>query len=124
MTRSKWFAIIFISTTLLISYVFMQRIPHDVVLHINDKWHVMLISEDQTSQIDFDPQQIQLIKQNQANLWLSGMGELRWQQHTITVSELELEFNETVISTSSNSLVVNLFLYPDGRVLKGKAGLK
>jgi len=124
MTRSKWFAIIFISTALLFSYMFMRNIPHDVVLHINDKWHVMLISEEQTSQVDFDPQQFQLIKQDQANLWLGGMGELRWQQHTIIISELELKFNETVISTSTNSLVVHLFLYPDGRVLKGKAGLK
>ncbi len=102
----------------------MQRIPHDVVLHINDKWHVMLINENQTNHIRFDSQQFKLIKQDKANLWLSGMGELRWQQHSITVKELDLTFNKTVISTSKKLLVVNLFFYPDGRVLKGKAGLK
>lgn len=124
MTRSKWFAIFFIGTALLISYVIMQRIPHDLVLHINDKWHIMLIGEDLSSEIRYDSQQFTLSKQNKANLWLHGKGKLQWHEHTITIAELELRFNEKVISTSKKSLVVNLFLYPDGRVLKGKAGLK
>ena len=124
MTRSKWFAMVFIGTALLISYLFMQRIPHDVMLHINDKWHVMLVTEEQTNHIRFDPNQFTLLKQNQANLWLTGKGELDWKEHTITVSDRELTFNDTVISTSARSLVVNLFFYPDGRVLKGKASLK
>ena len=101
----------------------MQRIPHDLALHINDKWHVLLISETQPDQVRFDPQQFKLVKQDQANLWLDGMGELRWQNHVIHVSDLNLKFNATQISTSK-ALTVNLFFYPDGRVLKGKASLK
>jgi len=124
MTRSKWFAIIFVCAALLISYGIMQHIPHDTVLHINDKWHVMLISETQTNQIRFDSQNFKLVKQDQANLWLNGMGELHWKEHTITVSDSYLTFNETRISTSTKALVVNLFFYPDGRVLKGTASLK
>ena len=102
----------------------MQRIPHDLVLHINDKWHVLLISETQPDQIRFDSQQFNLIKQDQANLWLKGMGELHWNKHVITVSELDLKFNATQISTTAKELKVNLFFYPDGRVRKGKASLK
>ena len=102
----------------------MQRIPHDIALHINDKWHVLLISETQPNQIRFDSQQFKLTKQDQANLWLSGTGKLHWQAHVITVSDLELKFNDTRISTSAKALTVNLFFYPDGRVTKGKASLK
>ncbi len=123
MTRSNWFAIIFVSSALLISFMIFKYIPHDVVLHINNKWHVMLINEDQTNQISFDSQQFQLIKQDQANLWINGTGQLHWHGHTITVADSELVFNETVISTSNKALIVNLFFYADGRVLKGKAGL-
>ena len=102
----------------------MQRTPHDIVLHINDKWHVMLISEKQPNELRFNSQHFTLTRQNQANLWLTGNGELRWKGHTITVTESKLSFNDTVIATTSRSLVVNLFFYPDGRVIKGKAGLK
>ncbi len=124
MTRSKWFAIVFVISALFVSYIVVQRIPHDLALHINDKWHVRLIGETQPDQVRFDSQQFKLIKQDQANLWLNGKGELHWQEHVITVSDLDIKFNHTEIATSAKRLSVNLFFYPDGRVLKGKASLK
>ena len=102
----------------------MQQIPHDIVLHLNNKWHVMLVSETQANSIRFDSQQFELMKQDQGNLWLTGTGELHWREHIIRVSDLDLKLNNTQVSTSSKALTVHLFFYPDGRVLKGKADLK
>lgn len=124
MNRSKLFAVIFILSAFAITYWMMQRIPHPVTLHINDRWHIMLIGEDQASAVHFYSSQFEITKQDRANLWLRGKGKLRWHDHTITVYKASVRLDSHSVSTNMRELGVNIMFYPDGRVTKGKPVLK
>jgi len=120
MNRSKLFAIIFIVAAFAATYWMMNRIPHPVTLHINDRWHIMLIGEEQTSAVQFFSSQFEVIKEDRANLWLTGKGTLKWHTHTITVYKASVSLDKHSISTNMRELGVNILFYPDGRVTKGK----
>jgi len=124
MNRSKLFAIVFILSSFAATYWMMKRIPHPIALHINDRWHIMLIGEDQTSAIHFYSSQFEVIKEDRGNLWLQGKGKLRWHEHTITVHKASVRLDSHSISTNMRELGVNIMFYPDGRVTKGKPVLK
>lgn len=124
MSRARLFAVIFIFTAFAVSYWIVQRIPHSVVLHVNDKWHVMLAGETLTSSLGFYSNQFDLIREDPANLWLRGEGNIKWHQHTITVTESSIRLNSHIIETGMNEAEVNIMFYPDGRVTKGSLKLK
>lgn len=120
MNRSKLFAIIFIVGAFVATYWMMQRIPHPVTLHINDRWHIMLIGEERTSAINFYSSQFEVVKEDAGNLWLTGKGNIQWHEHTITVYKASVRLDKHSISTNMRETGVNILFYPDGRVTKGK----
>lgn len=120
MNRSKLFAIFFIVGAFGATYWMMQRIPHPVTLHINDRWHIMLIGEEHTSAIKFYSSQFEVVKENAGNLWLTGKGDIKWHEHTITVYKASVRLDKHSISTNMRKMGVNILFYPDGRVTKGK----
>lgn len=122
--RSKLFAIIFIVTAFAFTYWSMQRIPHSVILHVNNKWHIMLVGETNTNAIQFHTRNFEIIKEDMGNLWLTGNGNIEWQEHLITIHKASVRLDKHSISTSMREMGVNIMFYPDGRVTKGKLQLK
>lgn len=120
MNRSKLFAIVLVVSAFAVTYWMMRHIPHPLALHINDRWHIMLIGEKQASAVRFYSSQFELIKEDRGNLWLKGKGQLNWLDHTITVHEASISLDKHSISTDMHGLGVNILFYPDGRVTKGK----
>ena len=120
MNRSKLFAVIFIVGAFVATYWMMKRIPHPVTLHINDRWHIMLIGEEHTSAIKFYSSQFEVVKEDAGNLWLTGKGDIKWHEHTITVYKASVRLDKHSISTNMREMGVNILFYPDGRVTKGK----
>ncbi len=120
MNRSKLFAIIFIASAFAVTYWMMQHIPHPLTLHINDRWHIMLIGEKQASAVRFYSSQFEVLKEDRGNLWLKGKGQLNWLDHAIVVDEAGIRLDKHNISTNLRGLGVNILFYPDGRVTKGK----
>ena len=121
--RAKLFAIGFLIAAFAITYWSMQRIPHSVVLHVNDKWHIMLVGETDPNNVQFYTRNFNLIRENAGNIWLTGTGKITWQEHTIVIHKAGIRLGQHNISTSNRELNVNLMLYPDGRVTKGQAKL-
>jgi len=122
--RSKLFAIVFIVTAFALTYWSMQRIPHSVILHVNNTWHIMLVGETKTNAILFRTSNFEIIKEDMGNLWLTGTGKINWQDHMITIHKDGIRLGEHHISTSMHEMGVNMMFYPDGRVTKGKLQLK
>ncbi|MGD8783335.1 MAG: hypothetical protein PVF28_05550 [Thioalkalispiraceae bacterium] len=124
MNRSNIFAAVFLITAFLLALWMVNRVPHYVTLHLNDRWHVMLIGEKDTNTIQFDANEFQLIRENQGNLWLTGKGKITWRTHNITVQTTGIHLNNHSIETDINTAEVNVMFYPDGRVTKGNIKLK
>ena len=122
--RSKLFAIVFIVAAFSFTYWSMQRIPHSVILHVNNKWHIMLVGETNTNAIQFRTRNFEIIKEDMGNLWLTGTGDINWQKHLITIDKASIRLDKHSISTSMREMGVNVMFYPDGRVTKGKLQLK
>jgi hypothetical protein len=124
MNRSKIFAAAFIVLAFLSAWWMVQRVPHYVTLHVNQRWHIMLVGEDRTSVIKFNTNEFQVIREDHANLWLTGNGEIRWLEQRITIENDSIIANNHNISTSIKNAEVNIMFYPDGRVTKGNLTLK
>ena len=124
MNRSKLFAAVFIILAFVIAWWMVQRVPHYVTLHVNQRWHIMLIGEDKTSAIKFNTANFEVIREDPANLWLSGKGELEWLKLGIRIEDDSVTLNDHSISTSLPEVDVNIMFYPDGRVTKGNLQLK
>ena len=84
----------------------------------------MLIGETDTSKIRFNSNRFEIVKENQANLWLNGTGKLEWGDHTINVYKTNVMLNRHSIATSMREAEVHIMFYPDGRVTKGQLQLK
>ena len=123
-TRSRLLAAVFILSAFTISYWFVQHIPHPVVIHVNDKWHIMLVGESDTSSVQFYSNQFDLVREDRANIWLSGKGRIKWHDHTITITRASVRLNNKTVSTNIQEAEVNIMFYPDGRVTKGTLNLK
>jgi len=124
MNRSKLFAAVFIVLAFVIAWWMVQRVPHYVTLHINQRWHIILIEENKTSAVKFNTTNFEVIREDPANLWLSGNGELKWLEYVILVENDSVSLNSHNISTSLPDAEVNIMFYPDGRVTKGNLQLK
>lgn len=124
MNRSKLFAAVFIVFAFVIAWWMVQRVPHYVTLHINQRWHIILIEENKTSAVKFNTTNFEVIREDPANLWLSGNGELKWLEYVILVENDSVSLNSHNISTSLPDAEVNIMFYPDGRVTKGNLQLK
>lgn len=122
--RSKLFAITFIVAAFAVTYWSMQRIPHSVILHVNDKWHILLVGETDPAAIRFFTRSFDIIKEDHGNLWLTGTGDINWHEHQITIHNASIRLGKHTIATSMRELNVNVMFYPDGRVTKGKVQLK
>ena len=84
----------------------------------------MLIGENQTSAVRFNSHQFEVTKEDTANLWLKGKGQINWHDHTITVDMANVSLNKHNVSTTMDEVDVNIMFYPDGRITKGKLVLK
>ena len=124
MNKGQTFVVLLLLGAAMVTYWSVQTIPHHVIVHLNDTWHIMLVGEQRIDRVDFFADDFVIEKQDQANLWLSGQGQLKWQQHTLAIKSRDtLLLNDREITRSRDSLAFQLQLYPDGRVTKGKATL-
>lgn len=96
-----------------------QRIPDHVILHINDKWRVHLVGEQNFEALQLQPGPLKIVKRDSANLWLTGTGTVNWQSHTIKVYKAAIYLDRHSFSKNASEPVVNILFYPDGAVQKG-----
>ena len=101
-----------------------QRIPHHIILHINDMWRIHLVGEQHSEQIHLQPGPLKIIKRDRGNLWLSGTGTLNWQSHSITVYKSAIYLDRHSFSKNMHEPVINILFYPDGTVQKGTYSAK
>ena len=118
--KSHAFVLLFILFAGIVTYITYNKIPHSVVIHINDRWHVMLVGETRINHLNYHGDNFVTENSNAANLWLRGTGLIQWQAHRINVQNLSIMINHQEIATSHEHSQVHLMLYPDGRVTKGK----
>jgi len=118
--RRHVFIVLFFAAALIATYVSFHKIPHSLVLHINDRWHVMLVGETRATHLDYHAEDFVTNNSDAGNLWLTGAGKLQWQAHAIVVQASDLLIDHNVITTSSTRRNVHLMLYPDGRISKGR----
>jgi hypothetical protein len=83
----------------------------------------MLVGEKKKSAVKFNSAQFEILREDTANLWISGRGRISWHEHNITVSNTDIQLDEHAISKSHPDADANLMFYPDGRVTKGKLQL-
>ena len=124
MGRSKLIAAAIIIIAFAATYWMMQHIPHPVTLHLNNRWHIMLIGENQTSAVRFNSHHFEVTKEDTANLWLKGKGQINWHDHSITVHKASVSLDKHNVATTRAEVDVNIMFYPDGRITKGKLVLK
>ena len=122
--QSRLFAIAFILAAFVVALWMVQHIPHSVVLHINQRWHVSLAGEQDLDNIHFDQTSLWPVRQIPHEIWLEGQGRIQWRQQQIQVHDLDLQLGTHRIEISNPRLEVDLTFYPDGRVTKGQAVLK
>ena len=118
--KSHVFVLLFILLAIIATYISFNTIPHSVVLHINDRWHVTLVGETRINQLNYHRNDFVTQTSDTGNLWLNGNGEIRWQQHQLYVQTSGLNINGQVITVSDAHSQAHLMLYPDGRISKGK----
>lgn len=124
LNKSHVFVLLLVILAFIATYISFQRIPHPLVLHINDHWHIMLIGETRESGLEYRRDDFMLSDSNSANLWLNGSGSIVWQQLQIEVQPTTLIINGKSISTSTDKSQAHLMLYPDGRISKGRFALQ
>jgi hypothetical protein len=118
--KSHLFVLLFITLALYATYLSYQTIPHSLVIHFNNRWHLMLVGETQSSHVDYHARDFVTINSNSANLWLNGAGQITWKTHQLEVSDVAIRINNQVVSRDNPHSEIHLMLYPDGHITKGK----
>ena len=88
-------------------------------MHINDRWHVMLVGESRMDKLDYHASDFVTQDSNRANLWLNGIGTIMWQKNRVEVNANSITINDKMIATSHAHSEAHIMLYPDGRISKG-----
>lgn len=116
---SAMYLALFLLTALAFTLWSFQRIPHHVILHINDMWRVHLVGELNFEALQLQPGPLKTVNRDSANLWLTGTGTVNWQSHTIKVYKAAIYLDRHSFSKNASEPVVNILFYPDGSVQKG-----
>lgn len=122
-TISRLFVLVFLAAAVLFSVTTFKRIPHPIIVHINQQWSIVLVGESSKERIIFHSADFTLEKTDAGNLWLQGQGDINWKPHNIRVSEDRITINDKDIAKSRQGDHVTLLLYPDGRLTKGRLDL-
>ena len=120
LNRNHVFVLSFLLLAFLATYVTFTRIPHSLVIHINNEWHLMLVTETNTAHLDYHGAEFTSTASNTANLWLTGQGLIKWQSHEIEIMPTTMRINRQIIRKNDVHSEAHLMLYPDGRISKGK----
>lgn len=112
--------LLFILMAIAATMISYQQIPHSLVLHINNRWHIMLVGEARPDHLIYHGSDFVTRDSNRANLWLSGVGPIEWLQNRVDVKTDAIRINNTLISTSHAHSEAHIMLYPDGRISKGQ----
>ena len=121
--RSHVVVLFFILLAVAATILSYRQIPHSLVVHINDRWHVMLVGESRVDKLNYHANDFVTHDSNRANLWLSGAGPIVWQQNHINVKANAITINDNVIATSHAHSEAHITLYPDGRISKGQLNI-
>lgn len=118
-TQSKLFVVLFMLAAFSFTLWTMSRIPHHVVLHVNEEWAIMLVGEKDIKSLKFSAR-FKVNKTNTANIHLTGYGKINWGENTITIRRALVSLNGQSISKSRREKIAHVTFYPDGRLMKGK----
>lgn len=117
--QSKLFVVLFLLAAFSFTLWTMSRIPHHVVLHVNEEWAIMLVGEKNVNNLKF-PARFRVNKKDTANIHLTGYGEIKWGEHSIIIRRALVSLDGQSISKSRREKVAHVTFYPDGRLMKGK----
>jgi len=120
LNKSHVFVLFFMLFAFLATYITFTKIPHSLVVHINDEWHLLLVGETNTAHLEYHGADFVSTASNTANLWLTGHGFIKWQAQQIEVTPTGIHINDKIISKSNSNSEAHLMLYPYGRISKGK----
>ena len=115
--------LVFILLAIIATLVSYRQIPHSLVVHINDRWHVMLVGESRVDKLSYHANDFVTEDSNRANLRLRGTGLIQWQRNRILVQANAISINDHVIATDHEHSEAHIMLYPHGRVTKGQLNL-
>jgi hypothetical protein len=118
-TQSKLFVVLFLLAAFSFTLWTMSRIPHHVVLHVNEEWAIMLVGEKNINNLKF-PARFKVYKTDTANVYFTGYGKFKWGENTITIRRALISLNGQSISKSRQEKIAHVTFYPDGRLMKGK----
>ena len=121
--KSHIIILLFLLLAFLATYFSFSKIPHSLVIHINNEWHLLLVGETNPAHLEYHGSEFTSTASNTANLWLNGRGILKWQSHEIDIMPTGIRINQQMISKSDEHSAAHLTLYPDGRISKGKLDL-
>ncbi len=117
---SRLFVLAFLLLAVVFAVTTFNKIPHSVILHLNQQWHILLVGESDSRHVIYHGDDFSMQNVDKGNLWLQGQGQLDWQQNRILVEQNSLKINETVIDKSDPRFGATLLLYPNGQISKGK----
>ena len=118
-TQSKLFVVLLLLGALSFTLWTMSRIPHHLVLHVNEEWAIMLVGENNIKQLKFNGR-FTVNQRDTANYEVTGTGNIQWGDNTITIRRATVALNSSSISKSRRYKVAHVTFYPDGRLMKGK----
>ena len=121
--KSHIFVLLLVLLAFAVTLISYRQIPHSLVMHVNDRWHIMLVGESNTNKLDYHASDFVMQDYNQANIWLHGHGPIQWRQNHISVQDDAIIINNKSISTTHADSEAHLTLYPDGRISKGELQL-
>lgn len=119
LSSSLLFFTLFILAALAFSIWSYQRIPHHILLHINDMWQIHLIDEHNINNVTVQSGRLKVVERDSANLWLDGTGTISWNSHTIKVYKAGIYLDQHGFSKNASEPIVNIMFYPGGAVQKG-----
>lgn len=115
---SVLFVAVFLLAAAAFSYLLVRRGTDYVTLTINDEWRIYLIEESNVYAVEYRADEFRQDNMDSRHLWLHGLGDIRWHDNVIHVSQEGVTFNHTLISKSHHNTLANILFARDGTVRK------